>query len=213
MKQLLIYGGTFDPPHLGHIETACAVQAKFSFDQFLFVPCKLPVLKAQNVASPKQRFEMLKLALLPYPQFKIDTRELDRDTPSFMVDTLKSFHREYKNNISVTLLLGMDAFLELPRWHQWEQIMMLCDLIVMQRAGDHNNKIPEALQAKLNASSCMVTFFEAGNYPIASSTVRSMLQAGETLETNLLPEAVYNYIRTHQLYQAPPQVQTHLSSP
>jgi len=192
MKRLLIYGGSFDPPHLGHIKTACVVQKKFKFDEFLFVPCKSPVLKAKSIASSEQRLAMLKLALAPYPEFKIDTRELTRDTPSFMVDTLTSIQQDYKNNASITLLLGMDAFLELPRWHQCEKLITLCDLLVMQRADDHKNpKIPAELQAKLKH----VTFFDAGNYPIASSALR------KKLEKNLLPQAVYDYIITHQLYQ------------
>ena len=197
MKHILIYGGSFDPPHLGHIKTACAVQKKIFFDKFLFVPCKQPVLKANSLTTSEQRLDMLKLALAPYSEFKfeIDTRELDRDTPSFMVDTLTSFQEDYKNNASFTLLLGMDAFLELPRWHQWEKILTLCDLLVMQRAGEHQPKeIPDSLPCKL-------TFFEAGYYPIASSTLRERIKAGDELEKDLLSEAVYDYIITHQLYQ------------
>lgn len=204
MKRLLIYGGSFDPPHLGHIKTASAVQKKFNFDTFFFVPCKQPVLKSKSIASSAQRLDMLKLALTSYSQFEfqIDTRELDRDTPSFMLDTLTSFQEEYKNKASITLLLGMDAFLELPRWHQWKKILTCCDLLVMQRAGEDQNKtISRELEAALHASSCQLIFFEAGNYPIASSTLRKRIKAGEELEGNLLPKAVYDYITAHHLYQ------------
>lgn len=198
MKNILIYGGSFDPPHLGHIKTACAVQKKFAFDRFIFVPCKQPVLKAESLASPKQRLDMLELALAPHAQFKfeIDTRELDRDTPSFMVDTLISIQQDYKNNASITLLLGMDSFLELPRWHQWKKIITLCDLLVIQRAGEHH---PKEISFLLP---CRLNFFDAGNYPIASSKLRERIKAGEQLEKNLLPEAVYDYIMIHRLYQS-----------
>jgi len=208
IKPILIYGGSFDPPHLGHIKTACAVQQTFSFEKFIFVPCKQSVLKNKSIATNKQRLDMLKLALEPYAnakfRFEIDTRELDRDTPSYMVDTLESFHLDnhYINHASFTLLLGMDAFLDFPRWHQWEKILTLCDLLIMQRAGFHQNKpIPQELQAALNTSSCKLHFFEAGNYPIASSTLRERINAHETLEKNQLPKAVHDYIKAHQLYQ------------
>jgi len=197
MKRILIYGGSFDPPHLGHIKTACAVQEKFAFDEFLFVPCKQSVLKATSIATPEQRLDMLKLALAPHAEFKfkIDTRELDRDTPSFMVETLVSFQQEYKQQVSITLLLGMDSFLEIQQWHQWEKIITLCDLLVMQRAGEeHPQKIPFLLPCKL-------TFFEAGSYPIASSTLRKRIHAGEQLEKNLLSQAVYDYMMHHKLYR------------
>ncbi|MDF1683194.1 MAG: nicotinate (nicotinamide) nucleotide adenylyltransferase [Legionellaceae bacterium] len=216
MNSILIYGGSFDPPHLGHINTACAVQQKFAFDKFLFVPCKQSVLKNKSLATSEQRLDMLKLALAPYSkpkskskfefefEFEIDTREIDRDTPSYMVDTLESFHQDKKNiNASFTLLLGMDAFLELPRWHQWEKILTLCDLLVMQRAGiQQNQAIPLQLKSALNTSSCKLNFIEAGDYPIASSTLRERIKAHEPLEKNLLPEAVYKYIKAHQLYQS-----------
>ena len=163
MNNILIYGGSFDPPHLGHIKTASAVQKKFNFDTFFFVPCKQPVLKSKSIASSAQRLDMLKLALTSYSQFEfqIDTRELDRDTPSFMLDTLTSFQEEYKNKASITLLLGMDAFLELPRWHQWKKILTCCDLLVMQRAGEDQNKtISRELEAALHASSCQLIFLK-----------------------------------------------------
>lgn len=217
MNNILIYGGSFDPPHLGHINTACAVQQAFGFDQFIFVPCKQSVLKTKSLATSEQRLDMLKLALAPYSKlksksnfnFEIDTRELDRNTPSYMLDTLESLHQDKKNiNPSFTLLLGMDAFQEFPRWHQWEKILTQCDLLIMQRAGIQKNQaIPHELQAALNTSSCKLNFFEAGDYPIASSILRERMKAGEPLEKNLLPEAVYEYIRDHQLYQS---LQTHL---
>ncbi len=203
MKRILIYGGSFDPPHLGHIETACAVQKAFQFDTFIFVPCKQSVLKGKSVATNEQRLDMLKLALLPYAQFKfkIDTRELDRDTPSFMLETLESFHHDDNHPVSLTLLLGMDAFLELPRWHQWEKILTLCDLLIMQRAGYHQqHAIPKTLKSALNTCSSKCIFFEAGHYPIASSTLRERIKAGKKLEENLLPEKVYEYIKTHHVY-------------
>lgn len=212
MKRILIYGGSFDPPHLGHIKTACAVQKKFMFDKFLFVPCKQSVLKSDSIATPEQRLDMLKLALTPYPAFgfKIDTRELDRETPSFMIETLTSFQQEYKHHASFTLLLGMDSFLDLTRWHQWKKILTLCDLLVMQRAGEQQRqKLPSELETALNTSSCKLNFIDAGSYFIASSTLRERIKSGEKLEDNLLSELVYDYIKVHQLYQPH---QTHFSA-
>lgn len=140
-NNLIIFGGTFDPPHLGHLNTALAVQKHMQFERFLFLPCKFPVLKKNTTASSEQRIQMLELMLLSYPEFEIDLREIQRPTPSFMVDTLQSFRDDLGNEISITLLLGMDAFLQLPQWHAWEKILELCHLLVMKRIHIHESNI------------------------------------------------------------------------
>lgn len=206
-KRILIYGGSFDPPHLGHLKTACAVQRAYEFDRFIFVPCKQSVLKNKSLATGEQRFEMLKLALAPYLNaayhFEIDKRELERETPSYMLETLESFQRDDdKHSASFTLLLGTDAFQNFTRWHQWENILKLCDLLIMQRADIHQNKsIPQNLKTAISTSCCQLQYIEAGHYPIASSTLRQRIHEGESLEKNLLSEAVYDYIKTNHLYQ------------
>lgn len=136
MKNLIIYGGTFDPPHLGHLNTALTIQDILHFNRLIFLPCKTPVLKQATLASSEQRVNMLKLALEGYSNFEIDLREITRDTPSFMVDTLEAFRRELGGQTAITLCIGSDAFIQLPQWHCWEKILKLSNLLVIKRAPD-----------------------------------------------------------------------------
>ena len=90
VNSIAVYGGTFSPIHRGHIEVARFLQAKFTFDEFKFLPNQSPVLDKSASAPVAHRLAMLRLALAPYPQFSIDQREVERPSPSYMIDTLKS---------------------------------------------------------------------------------------------------------------------------
>lgn len=212
LPNLLIYGGSFDPVHNGHLNTAQAIQNHMKFDRFLFLPCKTPVLKNPATASCEQRIQMLKLGLAPYSQFSIDSREINRDTPSFMVDTLQSFRDELGINLSITLLIGMDAFLNLPQWHNWQNILKYCNLLVMQRAQTTIEIMPKVLKdllithevfdktELLNHPFGKIYQYNAGQYPVSSSLIRHRIKEGRSIK-ELLPENVYLYIIQQHLYQ------------
>lgn len=209
MKSILIYGGTFDPPHLGHINTLLKVQEKFNFDQIKLIPCKIPVLKDKPSTSIEDRLAMLQL-LLPYcPQFNIDTCEIERQTPSYTFETLQSYRALLENNTSLTLLMGYDAFVTLDKWHQYERLLDLCNFLIMNRniakplnkklqklLGQHISEDYQILQRKSYGN---IICYDAGNYPIASSTIRRNIAEGISVDKMLLPE-VYQYIREHKLY-------------
>lgn len=132
MKNIGLYGGTFDPIHKGHINTSIAVQNHMHYSSYRFLPCKIPTLKAPAHATTSQRIKMLEIALQSYPQFEIDLREIKRKTPSYMVDTLISL-REEEPNATISLILGYDAFRSLPQWYQWEKILTLANILVINR--------------------------------------------------------------------------------
>ncbi len=211
MYSIAIFGGTFDPIHLGHIKTSKAIQKHFKFDSFYFLPCKIPAIKPPALASNTQRVEMLELALKPYPDFKIDLREIKRDTPSYMVETLQSFRLEHLN-ASVTLIMGYDAFLGLSQWHQWEKITDLANLLVINRNHYINSPIPEPIAQVMRRhsndddsmlkkkTSGVICFFDAGNYEISSTELRKRLGQHQKI-INELPEEVNNYIKQWELYQ------------
>lgn len=210
---LLIFGGSFDPVHLGHLKTALSVQDTFCFDRFMFVPCKTPILKQATLASPQQRLDMLRLAIMDYPGFEIDSREINRSTPSFMIETLRSFRSEMGNEASITLLLGMDTFLSLPDWHDWQHILDECHLLVMDRPIQDQAPIPQIIQQLLvdrevsnhkqllTTSHGLIVRFNAGNYWISSSEVRKKLIADHAIK-DLLSEKVYQYIKAQALYSS-----------
>lgn len=210
MRSIAIYGGTFDPIHNGHLQTSITIQDYFKFDSYLFLPCKVPALKFSAIANTKQRIKMIELAIKDYPHFNIDLREIERDTPSYMVETLGSFREEYPN-AAITLIIGYDSFISLPHWHQWEQLISLANILVINRNEFSNQKIPEVMQqflkkhqsidknAVLQHKAGIVYLFDAGHYEISSRVIREELKQKTNL-SSMLPKEVYQYIKDEGLY-------------
>lgn len=207
---LAIYGGTFDPIHYGHLKTAAELVSVFPFNPLYFLPCKQHVLKDKAKASAEQRVAMLNLALQAYPQFKVELCEINREGPSYMVDTLKLIWAREKPH-SLTLIIGMDAFQDLCRWHQWQSLIDLANLLILKRPGYSIDKLDKPLQGLLDKhlitdpqqlcrqARGQILFFDAGQYPISATAIRRSLAQGVTVDT-YLPEAVAHYIRRENIY-------------
>lgn len=216
MQSLGIYGGSFDPIHNGHLATAIAVQNYFHFDIFHFLPCKQPVMKAPTKATTAARIAMLNLALATYPEFQIDLREVARETQSYMIETLTSYRAEYPTT-AITLILGLDSFATFTDWEEWETMLTLANLIVLNRQGyEHGNLskiVKELLQrhAPTKDKNIKTTLagtvqqFNGGDYSISSTTIRKNIATGLDV-ADYLPEAVLAYISTHSLYKKKPQL-------
>ena len=141
-----IFGGTFDPVHYGHIKPALSVKQSLNLNQLRFIPNRVPPHRAAPLLSVAQRLALLQTALKDYPDVLIDERELHRDGPSYMVDTLKSLHDEFPDD-TLCLIIGMDAFLHIASWHQWRAMFELCHLVVIQRPGFERSMIAEHMTA------------------------------------------------------------------
>lgn len=210
MLKIAIYGGTFDPVHKGHIATALTIQKIFHFNIFAFLPCKDPLLKSPAHATAEQRVHMLTLALENYPQFSIDLQEIQRDSPSRMVDTLENLRSSYPE-ASITLILGMDAFLNLAKWYEWEQLPELAHLLVINRPGFSPN-FPAPLQSLLKTCQTRdmqiinheeqgkILFLDAGYFDISSTDIRENIHNGREF-THLLDAKVADYIQQEKLYR------------
>jgi len=214
LSKLLIVGGTFCPPHQAHLAIVSAVTKHFAFDNVMFVPCKEPVIDKIAATPVSHRIAMLRLALKPYPNFTIDLCEIDRDSPSYMVTTLADFRQRFGDQVSITLLIGMDNFLQLPRWHRWEDLLTLCHLLVVDRAGIPRELSPtlRTFLAKHHATTThnlsttpygTIEQYDAGQYDISSTAIRAMIQAaimsGANTDAIIAPE-VREYIKEHQLF-------------
>lgn len=211
MPDILIFGGTFDPVHNGHIEVAVTVQKHCHFDRFIFLPCKVPVLKTNAHASPQQRLDMLHLALQDYSEynFEIDAREITRDSASYMVTTLEDYRLESGNDIAITLLMGHDSFTGLPRWYNWEKLILLCNILVIDRPGA--SILPDAVRYLLNQHETgnpsdlktqphgKIYRFNAGHYDYSSTSIRQLLLENKT-EQLPLPASIAQYIKQFNLY-------------
>jgi nicotinate-nucleotide adenylyltransferase len=210
LKHILIYGGSFDPPHLGHVNTVISVQQTFHFQKVILLPCKTPVLKEPTTASPAHRVHMLQEIFAKNHEFEVDLREILRPEPSYMINTLRDFREEFGANLSITLLMGMDAFLQLPQWHCWQTLLTLCHFLVIDRA-DINHNLSKTLAELLDTHETIdkndllstpfgkIMRFNAGNYLISSSQIRQKIKQGIDIQIDV-PNVVYQYIQTHRIY-------------
>ncbi len=142
-----IFGGTFDPVHYGHIKPAISVKQALNLTQLRFIPNRIPPHRTEPWLSTEQRLSLLQSALKDYPDVIIDERELNRDGPSFMVDTLKSLRSDFPDEV-FCLIIGMDAFFGITSWFQWRSLFDLCHLVVTTRPGFDQMTVAEKMSAE-----------------------------------------------------------------
>ena len=140
-----LFGGTFNPIHLGHLRSAEEVRAAFALDRIYFIPSAAPPHKRETDIAPAQhRYNMVERAVADNPAFLASRIELDRSGPSFSVDTIRTF-QDRGTYTSLAFLIGMDAFCEIDSWHAYLEIPSLCDLIVTSRPGVPTPSIDQLL--------------------------------------------------------------------
>ena len=204
-----VYGGTFDPIHLGHLRTAQEVFERLGLERMLMVPAGNPPHRQAPLASPQQRLAMLRLALTGVPGLLAESCEVERAGPSYMVDTLARLRRRYPA-APLVLVIGMDAFQGLPRWHEWQRIPDLAHLLVMVRPGASEQFPPELqtllAQRRVDAPATLratpsgcIHFMRVSQLEISASAIRALVAAGREPRF-LVPEAVRSYIAAARLY-------------
>lgn len=129
-----VFGGTFDPIHFGHLRTAFEMLQALRFEEVRFLPCGNPPHRDTPIAAAELRLEMVRAATAGQQGFVVDDRELQRDGPSYSVDTLTALRSEFPSR-PIGLIIGMDAFLSLPKWHLWREILQLAHVVVAHRPG------------------------------------------------------------------------------
>ena len=197
-----IYGGTFDPPHWGHITAARAAMEQLGLDKLVLIPDRVPPHKAlpEGSASPEQRLEMATLAAAELgKRAEVSDRELRRSGPSYTSDTLAELREEYPED-TLWLLMGSDMFLSLQTWHAPEEIMALARIAPFSREAADESAAFAAQKARLEreygAQICIVQNPEVRE--LSSTEVRVALAAGRG--SDLLPPAVYGYVLREHLY-------------
>lgn len=211
-----IFGGTFDPVHFGHLRPALELCEQLGLARVHLVPSAVPPHRATPRVSAEQRLAMLALAVDGEPAFKVDDRELRRSGPSYMVDTLASLREEYGSERSLCLLLGVDAFLGLPAWHRWEQLLALAHIVVAHRPGWHlqrpTGQVNPALALlgedgdgddveclRRRPAGCVV-LQPVTQLDISATALRAAIADGRSARY-LMPDAVWHYIEQHNLYR------------
>ncbi|MGD2075555.1 MAG: nicotinate-nucleotide adenylyltransferase [Gammaproteobacteria bacterium] len=206
---LCILGGTFDPVHFGHLRPALEVQQGLGVPCVHLLPCRAPPHRSPPVAAAPQRLALLQAAVADEPALSIDERELAREGPSYMVDTLESLRRE-RGDEPLCLALGTDAFAQLESWHRWRDIPHLCHLAVMQRPGStwpQRGALAELLvRARVQDAKVLhdrpagcILGVPVTRLGISGSQIRALLAAGRSPRF-LLPDVVLNRIRQENWY-------------
>jgi nicotinate-nucleotide adenylyltransferase len=201
-----IYGGTFNPVHYGHLRTALEVGEFFELDELRLIPCCLPPHRDEPAVSGEMRLQMLKIAVANTSGLQIDRRELDREGPSYMVDTLASIRAERPDQ-PLLLFVGSDAFAGLESWYQWQRLFDYAHVVVMTRPGYSKPALVDFLRQRLCDDRYLLRkqcggrlFFQAVTaLDISATAIRHMIAAGRNPQF-LLPDGVIDYIRQQKLY-------------
>lgn len=186
--RLGVFGGSFDPVHVGHLIAAEAAADVLQLDTVLFVPARVQPFKiGLHSASAEDRVAMLRLAIIGNPGFSLDQREIERDGPSYTVDTLRDLGSETPQD-ELFLLVGADAAWDLPRWQDAEVLSQYATLVVLSRPGFEVPKL-EMISRSVDVPAI----------DLSASHVRRSARRGDSLRY-LVPAAVVEYIEANGLY-------------
>lgn len=202
-----VYGGTFDPVHFGHLRTALEMRELFELGELRLIPSAQPPHRNQPQATPQQRMEMLRTAIIGQAGFVVDDREIRRMGPSYMVDTLASLRAEI-GKTPLLLLIGADAFAGLHRWHRWQNLFDYAHIVVMTRPGSSMPSLCAFSAERLIADRQQVTYRPSGyllmepvtQLEISATQIRKLISERHDPRF-LLPDQVLAFIRSHHLYQ------------
>lgn len=203
-----LFGGTFDPVHYGHLRPAVEMAEQYDLSTLFLMPNHRPAHRGPTGADSADRISMLQLATIEAEHLVVDPREALRDTPTYTFDTLAEIHAE-QPDATVLFFLGLDAFAAFDTWHNWEGVLNLTNLVVVNRPGAKHSEFSRQLVATQQASkgtrivaggtgvieSCDVT-----QLAISATDVRRRIASNLSVRF-LLPEGVSEYINKKQLYR------------
>lgn len=186
--RLGLFGGSFDPPHVGHLLVAADAFDALELDHLLFVPASVQPLKAgSDAASPHDRLEMVRRLVGDDERFGVDPIEIDREGLSYTVETLAAFAERYPE-AQRFFLVGMDVLASFAQWREPDRVLRLATLAVMQRVGETGPVPANAIR------------IETRRVDVSSTEIRDRVRMGRTIR-GFVPEAVAAYIAERRLYR------------
>jgi len=204
IKRIGVMGGTFDPIHNGHLVTAEEAWKQFQLDQVLFVPSGHPPHKdGRKSLDPEGRYLMAVIATATNPHFKVSRMEIDRNGPSYTIDTVRELHRIYGKNTQVFFITGADAILEILTWKEPEKVLREAVFIAATRPGYDLKKLEESLpeaEKERHATDPRVLVMEIPALAISSTDIRGRVKEGRPI-TYLVPEGVSEFIEKNGFYR------------
>lgn len=200
MKKIGIFGGSFDPVHLGHIYLAEDAAYSLKLDKILFVPAKLQPFKLDvKVTDGYDRLEMLKLATEYNEAFEVSTYELDSQGISYTYLTLRAMKKKYGKETELYFITGTDSFLSIEKWKNSDEILNRYFFIVGSRPGYRNEELRKCIKRIQDKHDTKIVNIENEQHDISSTEIRNKIKAGFSAE-NLIPKKVEEYIRERGLY-------------
>lgn len=197
MKKIGLFGGTFDPPHRGHIALAKAALINFSLDKIIFIPAGNPPHKTDKKVSDKcYRFEMVKLMIDGESDFLISDFDIKNEKPNYSYLTIEHFKDEFFDD-EIFFIIGADSYRDFPKWKNYPDILSLCTFLVVNRddsdLGEYFKKYTEI------SPEHKALFLDDFSYDLSSTELREKISSGTDC-SNLLPDGVYEYIKKMNLY-------------
>jgi nicotinate-nucleotide adenylyltransferase len=203
-----ILGGTFDPIHFGHLRTALELYQALELAEVRLIPCYQPVHRKSPVASPEHRLAMVHSAIADEPALTVDSCEIDRQGPSYTIDTLETLQQKFPNT-PLCLIMGIDALLGFPSWHRWEEILKLAHLVIAHRPQYHlpqTGIVADLLKERLKKAAAIhaslsgsIVLHPVTPLEISATDIRKQI-AMRRNPRFLLPDSVYRYIEQHGVY-------------
>jgi len=190
LPRLGILGGTFDPPHNGHIAIARAALKECNLQKIIFIPAKYPPHKPiEKVTSEPDRLNMLKLAVKDHAEFEVSDIELKRDGLSYTIETLREI-RKRNPGIEIVFIIGADNISEMESWFKPDEILNTATVVAFNRPGF----------APAGRFKSLIKMFKMPPVNISSTEIREKVKAGKTV-SELVPIAVNDYLRNNSLYK------------
>jgi nicotinate-nucleotide adenylyltransferase len=193
-----VFGGTFDPPHLGHLVAAEEVRVQLALERVVFVPAGTPPHKLDEpVTNVGHRVEMITRAISSNPHFSVSLVDVERPGPSYSVNLVRRLRRQWGVATEIYFIMGMDSLRDLPTWHNPQALVKLCRLAIVDRPGFHADL--NQLEAIIPGLARQVDFVPMPLLDISSTDLRSRLRQGRTIRY-YVPAEVEAYIQIHRPY-------------
>jgi nicotinate-nucleotide adenylyltransferase len=192
-----ILGGTFNPPHLGHLICAQEAYLQLGLDRLTLIPARIPPHKpVEEEPGPEHRLRLCRLAIQGDDRFDVSDLEINREGPSYTVDTLEELHRSAPEH-ELFLIVGGDIAAGLPNWREPERVLSLATLAIAKRRGTSRAAVDDALRVLRGGEEAQ--FFRMPRIAISSTMLRDRVRAGESIRY-YVPDPVVSYIDHHHLY-------------
>lgn len=215
-RRVGILGGTFDPPHVGHLALARSARDAMQLDEVRLMPTGHSWQKSAAGASALQRLEMVRIALRdvgPAEGLRADDREVVRGGQTYTVDTLEALRKELGPDVMLVLIVGSDQLRNLATWRNWQRLFDLAHIAATQRERISLDDLPPEVEAEVasrgrdalpDAPAGSIVFFRMPAVAVSATGLRAQLAAGERPDA-LSPPAVLDYIQSHRLYRRSPR--------